>query len=187
MKKICAILIALVLLIVPMTISVSAAGDINANEQKVITALSEKVTIDGKTFKVPKEYITQASNYFKTIDMTEAQATEILGYIKEGKEIIVDQKITGTTNLDTFAAATKQEILELGKKAAAATGATLTFDGEKVVVKNAAGQEVFNAAAIVKQTGIEVDFTSIAIIVSSVVALLAFSLVVAKKSGLFVK
>lgn len=187
MKKICAILIALVLLIVPMTLSVSAAGDINANEQKVITAISEKVTIEGKTFKIPSEYITQASNYFKTIDMTEAQATEILGYLKEGKEIIVAQKLTSTTNLDTLSAATKQEILELGKKAAAAAGAVLTFDGEKVVIKNAAGQEVFNAAAVVKQTGVEVDFTSIAIIAASVVALLAAAIVVAKKSGLLVK
>ncbi len=187
MKKLCAILIALVLVIVPMTLSVSAAGDINADEQKVLDALSGEVTANGKTFAIPTEYITQASNYFKTIDMTDGQATEIIGYINQGKEIVKAQEMSGTVNLESFTKEDKQAILELGKKAAATTGATLTYDGEKVVVKNASNQEVFNVAAIIKQTGAEVDFTTIAIVAGSVVALLGAAIFASKKSGLFVK
>ena len=73
MKKICSILLALVLLIVPMAISVSAAGDLNANEQKIVTELKKELKIGNKTFAIPKEYVTEAENYFKTIDVSEAE------------------------------------------------------------------------------------------------------------------
>ncbi len=187
MKKICSILLALVLLIVPMTISVSAAGDLNANEQKIITELKKEVKIGNKTFAIPKEYVTEAENYFKTIDVSDVQATEILGYIADGEELIVAQNITGTTDLKTLPANVKDEILDLGKKAVAVTGGTLTYDGKHVVIKNAAGQIIFDAAPIVKQTGAEVDFTAIALAAAGILVVLGAAIVVAKKKALFVK
>ncbi|MBO5852566.1 MAG: hypothetical protein J6Q74_02015 [Clostridia bacterium] len=187
MKKICSILLALVLLIVPMTLSVSAAGDINANEQKIITELKKELEIGNKKFALPKEYVTQAENYLKTVDVNEAQANEIIGYIEDGEEILIAEKITGTTDLKTLPVAAKQQILDLGKKAVAVTGATLTFDGKNVVIKNAEGKVVFDAAPVVKQTGAEVDFTAIALSVLAVVAILGGAIVVAKKKSLFVK
>ena len=187
MKKICSILLALVLLIVPMAITASAAGDLNANEQKIITELKKEVKIGDKTFAIPKEYVTEAENYFKTIDISETQADEILGYIAEGEALIVAQNITGTTDLKKLPADVKDEILQLGKDAVAVTGGTLTYDGNHVVIKNAAGQIVFDAAPIVKQTGAEVDFTAIVLATIAVVAILGAAIVVAKKKALFVK
>ena len=187
MKKICSILLALVLLIIPMTITASAAGDLNANEQKILTELKKEVKIGTKSFALPKEYITEAENYFKTIDVTDQEATEILGYIAEGEELIVAQNITGTTDLKVLAPAVKSEILQLGKDAVAVTGGVLTYDGKTVTIRNAAGQIVFDAAPIVKQTGAEVDFTAIVLVALAVVAVLGAAIVVAKKKALFVK
>ena len=187
MKKICSILLALVLLIVPMAITASAAGDLNANEQKIITELKKEVKIGDKTFAIPKEYVTEAENYFKTIDISETQADEILGYIAEGEALIVAQNITGTTDLKKLPADVKDEILQLGKDAVAVTGGTLTYDGNHVVIKNAAGQIVFDAAPIVKQTGAEVDFTAIVLSALAVIAVLGAAEIVAKKKALFVK
>ena len=187
MKKICAIILALVLLIVPMTVSVSAAGDLNANEQKIITELKKEVAIGDKTFVVPAQYVTQAENYFKTIDVTDAQAKEILGYIAEGEKLVVAQKITATTDLKVLKDDVKSKILDLGKKAVAVTGDVLTYDGKHVTITDANGKVVFKNAPIVKQTGEQVDFTAIALISLAVVTVLGASVVIAKKNALFVK
>lgn len=187
MKKICAIILALALLIVPMSISVCAAGDLNANEQKILTELKKEVKIGEKTFAIPAEYVTQAENYFKTIDVNDADAAKILEYIKKGEELVVAQKITGTTDLKVLKDEVTSEILDLGKKAVAVTGGVLTYDGKVVTIKNAAGQVVFSAAPIVKQTGEQVDFTAISITAVALVALFGAAVVVAKKKALFVK
>lgn len=188
MKKVCSILLALVLLIVPMAISVSAAGDLNANEQKIIAELSKEVTITGRTVSVPSEYVTQAKNYFKTIDVTDAQAEEILGYIAEGEKLVKSQKVVNsTTHFNTFEPAVNSKILDLGKKAVAVTGGVLVYDGKNVTITNAEGKVVFDAAPIVKQTGAEVDFTAIVLATIAVVAILGAAIVVAKKKALFVK
>ena len=187
MKRILTVLLAIVLLIVPMAMSVSAAGDINANEQKILEELRTELKIGNKTFAVPKEYVTEAENYFKTIDVTEAQATEIIGYIVEGEEILVAQNITKTTDLKVLAPEIKKQILKLGQDAVAVTGGVLIYDGKNVVITNAAGQIVFDAAPIIKQTGAEADFTAIIIAAAAVVVLLGSAIVVAKKKALFVK
>ena len=188
MKKICSILLALVLLIVPMAISVSAAGDLNANEQKIISELSKEVTITGKKVTFPAEYVTQAANYFKTIDVTEEQAKEILGYIAEGEKLVTSQKVVHSiTHFNNFEPAVNAKILELGKKAVAVTGGILTYDGKTVTITNAAGQIVFDGAPIIKQTGAEVDFTAIVLAAIAVISLLGIAVVVAKKNALFVK
>ncbi|MBQ1186411.1 MAG: hypothetical protein IIX54_01825 [Clostridia bacterium] len=187
MKKICAVILALVLLIVPLTISVSAAGDLNANEQKIISELKKEVKIGEKTFAVPAQYVNQAENYFKTIDVTEAQAKEILGYIAQGEKLVVAQKITATTDLKVLKDDVKSEILSLGQKAVAVTGGVLTYDGKNVTITDANGKVVFKNAPIIKQTGEQVDFTAIAIITLAAVTLLGASVVIAKKNALFVK
>lgn len=187
MKKICSILLALVLLIVPMAMSVSADGDLNANEQKIIAELSKEIKVGDDAFAVPAEYVTQAKNYFKTIDVTDAQATEILGYIAEGEKLVTSQKFKGTTHFNTFDPAVNTKILDLGKKAVAVTGGILTYDGKTVTITNASNQVVFDAAPVVKQTGAEVDFTAIVLAAIAVVAMLGAAIVVSKKKALFVK
>ncbi len=185
MKKLFAILLCIAILLVPMSLSVGAAAALNADEQRIITALKEKVTVNGVQVKIPDNYVTQAENYFKTIEVSKAQADEILGYIDEGTELIKDTNIKNTTDLKVLAQSHKTEILDLGKKACAVVEATLTYDGKDVtIVADETGATLFDAAPIVKTTGADVDFSTMAIILSSVAVVLGVAFVASKKLGL---
>lgn len=186
MKKLAAIVLALALLIVPMSISASAAGAINEYEQAVLDSLDENVKVNDITFHLPDEYINQAENFLKTIDMTKEQSEEILAKIADGKEIVVASDITSTSDLKVLPTADKQKILDLGKAAAAAVDAVLTYDGENVKVTYD-DTVIFEDAPIIKVTGAETDYTAVVISVACVIAVLAAAFAVAQKKGLFVK
>ena len=186
MKKIIAVLLALILLLVPMSLTASATA-INADEQRILDVLSRKETFNGVEFKIPKNYVTQAENYLKTVDVSKEKADEAISYLEQAAEVIKASHITKTTDLDVLSYAEKKEILECGQKAALAAGAVLVYDGDHVVITNEAGEEVFNDAPIIKTTGANVDFTSVVVGAAAVLVLLAASFVVARKKGLFVK
>lgn len=185
MKKLFAILLILTILLVPMSISVGAAPALNAEELKILEALKGKVSVNGVEVVIPANYITQAENYFKTIEVTEEQAKEVLAYIEDGKEIITDTEIKGTADLKVLAKEHKEEILDLGKKACKVVAATLTYDGKDVtIVADETGATLFEAAPVVKTTGADADFSVMAIILSSVVVVLGVAFVASKKLGL---
>ncbi len=187
MKKIIAVVIAVLLLTLPMSLSAFAAGEINESEKNILDELYEKVAINGKKFIVPTEYVVQAENYFKTVDIDPTQAAEIITYIDQGKEILINSDIKSTTDLKVLPVPDKQKILDLGKKAVAVTGGTLVYDGSHVKITNSQAQLVFDSAPIIKQTGVEADFTAVIIAASAVAVLFGAAVVVAKKRGLFAK
>ena len=186
MKRIIAVLLSLMLILIPMSITASAAA-INDDEQRIIDCLSQKAEINGKKFIVPKNYVTQAENFLKTIDATKAQADEIIACVEETIKILKASKLTKTSDLKVLPYEDKAQILALGKQAAAAVGGVLVYDGELVIVTNAEGETVFSDAPIVKTTGAQLDYTSVAAFAAVVVLVLATSFVVARKKGLFVK
>ncbi len=186
MKKIIAMLLAVVLLLVPMSLTASATA-INADEQRILDCLSQVVKFNDAEFHIPANYVKQAENYLKTVDATKEQADQAIAFIEQAAVIVKDSHITSTADLDVLSYEDKHEILECGKKAALACGAVLVYDGDHVVITNEAGEEVFNDDPIIKTTGAGVDFTSVAVSASVVVVLLAAAFVVAGKKGLFVK
>lgn len=186
MKKLAALILAIALLIVPMSISASADAALNEFEKKVLAALDENVKVDDAIFHLPQEYITQAENFLKTIDMTETQSKEILAKIDASKEIVVAGHITSSADLKVLPAAEKQKLLDNGKAAAAAVNAVLTYDGADVEVTHG-GKTVFEDAPIVKVTGADVDYTALLLAVAGVVAVLVAAAAVASKKGLLVK
>lgn len=186
MKKLAAIILAIALLIVPMSISASAEGAINEFEKKVLNALDENVKVGDKYFHVPQEYITQAENFLKTIDMTEAESETILAKIADSKQVIIDNKVTSTSDLKVLPKEAKQKILDNGKAASAAVDAELTYDGTNVTVTHE-GTPVFEDAPIVKVTGAEVDYTAIALAMAGLVTMLVAGFAVASKKGLLSK
>ena len=185
MKKLFAILLTIAILVVPMSLSVSAEGAINAEELRIMEALKGTVTVDGVEFHIPDNYVTQAENYLKTHEVTKAEADEILGYIDEGKKVVQESDLKKTSDLKVLPQKDKEKILDLGKKASAVVEATLTYDGKEVtIVANNSGETLFDAAPIIKTTGAESDFSVIAIVASSVVVLLGAAFVASKKLGL---
>lgn len=186
MKRIIAILLSLMLIMIPMSITASATA-INADEQRIIDCLSQKAEINGKKFIVPKNYVTQAENFLKTIDATKAQADEIISCVEDAIDILKESDLKKTSDLKVLPYEDKAEILALGKKAAQAVDCVLIYDGKNVVVTNAAGDTVFNDAPIVKTTGAEFDYTSVVVTVAALTLIVAAAFVVSKKSGLFSK
>lgn len=187
MKKICSILLAIILLAVPMTIGALADGNINPSEQKILDELSKEVQINGHSFIIPKDYVNQASNYFKTIDLTESQALEVLGFIKQGEELLLKQDINTAEDVKKLPVPVKQEILNLSAKAILVTKGSLSYDGRDVTLKNEAGQVVFDNAPIIKQTGAQTDISIFVFAFFGVIAILSVAAIVAKKAALYVK
>ncbi len=185
MKKIIAILTLVILVASMFAVGVNAAGAINANEQRVLDKLSTTVTANGKKYEIPKNYVNQAKNYFLTIDMTKAQADEIMGYLAEGEALVKkeDAKLTTSiVNLDSFNYSVKKEILELGKKACKVVGLTLTYDGTYVkIVEDKTGKVAFIDEPIIKVTGANVSATAAVVVSAMVVLSFAALAFVAKK------
>lgn len=187
MRKLAVIILAIALLIVPISISASAASSINTYEQAVLDALDENVNLsDGKYFHIPDDYINQAENFLKTIDMSEAASKTILDKIADSKKLIIDNNFHSTADLEILPVSVKQQILDNGKDAAAAVGGVLVYDGDHVVVTYD-NDTVFNDDPIIKVTGSETDFTAILLSVAGIVTVLVAVVAAASKKGLLAK
>lgn len=145
MKKF--ISLALVLLLAVATaVPAFAAGGINENEQRVLDVLSQTVRIGDTDFIIPVDYVNQAENYFNTIDMTAAQADEIIGHVNEGKQYFLS---TGATDFKGLTYEDKLQIISYGQAAVAVLGMTLTadFSDNTVTIVDAQGNVAFSAPA----------------------------------------
>jgi hypothetical protein len=142
MKKISAILIALVLSAVA-TVSVSAAG-INKAEQSVINELKTTVTMKGKPMTVSNDYINQVENHFNSIEMTDDESTQIVSAIKEGKTYLESINVS---NISDMSHSQKDKLLSYGQKAVGVIDMTMTFDNatETLTIKDKNGNVVFSA------------------------------------------
>lgn len=124
MKKLSAI-IASAIVIAMASVPAFAAG-INSAEQKVLDKLSEVNNAYNQGYVTnADELLNQAENYFNTIDMTDAQSTEIIADIDAGVEYMKSQGASSVSELNT---AQKQELLGYGQKAASVVDVTVTYD-----------------------------------------------------------
>lgn len=191
MKKLLAIFFAVLLIAVPCCVGASAAGAINADEQRILDTLDQYVQLGKTNYHIPDEYIAQAKNHFLTIDITKTQADEIIGYINEGAELLKkDATPDEEFHMEVLPAADKEKILKLGQDACAVVDLTLTYDAadEHVVITKidaatSAPVEVFNSEPIIKTTGAEVNVIVITAAALAVIMVAAF--VVSKKVKLF--
>ena len=189
MKKLLAIFFALLLIAVPCCIGVSAAGAINADEQKILDTLDQYIQLGTTKYHIPDEYIAQAKNHFLTIDITKDQADEIIGYINEGTEILKhDATPNEEFHMEVLPSAHKEELLALGQAACEVVDLTLTYDVDDthVVITDNSGNtpvDVFDSKPIIKTTGAEVSAIVVTAAALAVVMVAAF--VISKKVKLF--
>ena len=198
MKKIICLVMALAL-VFSLCLTVNAATGINANEKAVLDALKSKEALgkNGWSFSIPTEYVTAAENYFNTIDMTDTQKDNILGYIEEGKKIVKEQgdkaNFTGKVyNLKTMEISAKEKVLDLATKACKEVNLTLTYSpaDNKVSIKDAKSVVAFENTPVIKTTGEDFNVTStvvIAVVSVAVIGGIIALYAVSKKNGLFVK
>lgn len=98
------------------SVSAFAAG-LNDAEKKILAELKTTVTMQGVQKSLPVSYVNQAENYFNTVDITDAEATEIIKRIEATKAYLTS---TGAPNyngltdaqIDTFVAKC-QEIVDV--------------------------------------------------------------------------
>lgn len=142
MKKISAILVALVL-VAASAITAFAAG-INSNEQAILDELNTTVQMKGSTMSIPAAYVNQAENYFNTVDVTAEESKQIIAFIEEGKAILAKSDAENILDL-TFAE--KQELLASGRKAVGVLGMTMTYNkaDKTLTIITPQGETAFNA------------------------------------------
>ncbi len=193
MKKVLAVLFAVVLMIAPCVVGVGAAGALTADEQRVIDFLSDEYKIGKTNYHIPDEYINQAKNYFLTIDVTKNQADDI---IKEVQKAIDELKATTlpTQEFDMKALPyeVKEDILKAGQDACNVVGLNLAYNVAtakveitKPAVGGGAPTVVFNDEPVIKTTGADVNASAIVITFASLAALVAAVAFVSKKVKLF--
>lgn len=114
MKKLCAVSLTIIVLIVS-CFSAFAAG-INGPEQSVLANMRTPANMNGHKVYVPTAYINQAEAHFNTIDMTQQQADKINGIINAGRAFL---EKTGKSNMKDLSPSERQTILSYASQAAA--------------------------------------------------------------------
>lgn len=76
--------------------TVLAAG-INDAEQSILDELHTTVTMQGREKSLPSSYINQTENYLNTVELTDAEAQQIIAGIEETKAYLTS---TGAANYD---------------------------------------------------------------------------------------
>ena len=128
------------------SLSVSAAG-INSAEQKILDELKTTVTMEGNVKTLPTSYINQAENYFNTVELTDAQANEIVSKIEETKTFLTN---TGAVNYAALTDAQEEEFISRCKEIAAVADLSISYEKstQTVTVIDTDGKTVFTAANI---------------------------------------
>ena len=182
MKKLMAVLLAVVFVavLVPMTVS---ARTLTTGEQGLITKLQTKIEFPDGAFQLPAEMITQAENYLANAEtaLTSDQINAIAGYFDEAAAI-AKKETTGDTA--KWSKETKAGVLDKVQKAAEVLGLSARANANgSISILDAQGAVLATNAKIVKVTGASVN----GIVLASVGALvlLAACAFVAKKVELF--
>lgn len=198
MKKLLAILMTLVLMFSVVAISASAAGTYGEYEKKVMDLLSAKTEFKSgntsATFVIPDNYVNQAKAYFSSSegDITEEQYNKIVEAVDSGKKHVQDAVTAdvsliknGQVDIAHLPEAVKSQVLKDGQDACDVVDLSLNYNGKHVVITDDSGAVKFENAAIIKTTGANVNTTMMFVVVSAFLALVAGSVVTAKKAQLF--
>ena len=128
------------------SMSVFAAG-INTAEQKILDELNTTVDMEGNMKTLPTNYINQAENYFNTIEITDAQANEIISKIEETKTFLTN---TGAVNYDSLTDAQIDEFIAKCNDIVSVINLKLFYDKatRTVTIVDADGKTVFSASNV---------------------------------------
>ena len=152
MKRFICIALVAIIAISLLAVTAFAASSVNADEQRTLDAAGETVTVAGKDYKLDAAWLNECKNYFlkDDVDLTAAQADEIIGYIKQVQDLVKtspyvkDLRFTPEINKQAFA---------LINKAAAVNGVTFTYSNGTFTVTDASGAVIFTTTATIKPTG----------------------------------
>lgn len=166
MKKMIGISVLLMLALGVGTTNVTAAGAISKEEQRIVAELRQPVTVNGKTFTIPKSFVTQTENFLKRKDLSEKQVAVVVENIQKAIDLLESLKIDmkDIHSVSDLEAALPRDIMEIlhGFVTTAADVLGLTVVkwnhgyvefAERQTDANGQKVPVFTSEEAVKQTG----------------------------------
>ncbi len=112
------------------SVTASAAG-INAAEQRILDELHTTVTMQGMQKSLPVSYINQTENYLNTVELTDAEADEIIQGIEETKAFLTS---TGAANYKGMTDAQIDQFVALCQKTVDPIDLTIAYNKVTMVV-----------------------------------------------------
>lgn len=191
MKKIISLIIAIAL-VIACAVSANAITGITADEQRIIDALSKKVSLGQGTVlvEIPAIYINQAEDYLTKADLKTQQIDEILANITDAYEMLENADAVSFSSVN---ATVKNQILKKIEDAASVVDAdlviqkgdkadkfdvTLNFTGDSTVPGYSSSDAPVNIPVvggnIIKQTGVEGNMMYVIVATSVLMLGLAF-------------
>ena len=173
--------------VIALTVSVSAATDINANEQKIVDAVAKVHTVDDGELSIPEATQNQVSLYLVRdgVDLTAEEADYIVEKIEACFAIVEAANVSDFDAIRQLPVEKKTELLDLAREAGAKINLTVAYNGadHTLTVNDAAGLEVATVSTDLKFTG--ADNTAWIVMAGCIAVLLVGGFAVAKKARLF--
>jgi hypothetical protein len=187
-KKTISVLLVAVLAV---CLSVTAFAAMDANSQRIIDELNKGLTLSsGKVVTLPAGSINAAEKYLSTYEgMTSEKADAIIGSLVAAEAIA---KSSGVTDLSQLSASQKSTILSLASEAAAQVGCHVSYAGGVITVTDPNGVTLYQVSSggsgsgdgVIKTTGASADLIAPALVVVSIMALVAVGVVLIRRNKL---
>lgn len=173
MKRIISLVILTVLTLSILSVCASAAPAINADEQRILDIISSSVMSAGVKVTLHPSWLNQAKNYlsYDEVDLTKEEADAIIAYLYKGIALIESSTYC---NGRKFTTDINNQLFFLANDAGAILGLTFVHPGindDKIQLKDAQGNIVYESSNTIKATGADVNVAAIA--VCGVVVLMA--------------
>lgn len=196
MKKIVSVLVAFVVFLSLAVPAQAAEGAITNDEQRILTALDQGVTVGGKTFNITATDRTQAENYLKQKELATAEVDAVVSNIDAARALAAAQNVdvTNINSLRELLLAFPTDVVAQLKDyvlAADVLGLKVTFGPGSVSIVDTTGSDsvtsggsnpVYTTGSTVKQTG--VSYVASIATVGALLVIAAGAFVVGKKSKL---
>lgn len=192
MKKVLSmVLLALVAVFAfAVTTPVHAAGALSPDDQRILDALHQPITIGGKTFYLPASYIAQAESTLKQNNYSAAQADAVIAKINDAAATLEAQgvDVSNVNSLEDLKKVLPASVIEAIKAdvqaAASVLGLTVAINGNSVTIVNSGNSSstAFSTGSVVKQTGANYVISLVAGVTTMIIA--AGALVINKRAKL---
>lgn len=182
MKRAISVVLLAIMMVSILSVCAFAAPSINADEQRILDAVSEKITVSGKEITLDPIWINYAKNYMSgdNVNITKAQADEIIGYVTQAKEIAKSSELVGTKKFKDQA---NKDIFALVQKSAKVVGLTAEHKATDVhhfTIRDAQGNIICESTATIKATGASVNYGVLAVVAFVIVAAIGGAVCVKK-------
>lgn len=179
MKKLLSIIFLAVVTVVSFAVATPAhaAGAFSPDDQRILDALHQPITISGKTFYLPASYIAQAENVLKQNNYSTAQADAVIAKINNAAATLEAQGIdvSKVNSLEDLRKVLPTSVIEAIKadvqSAASVLGLTVAISGDTVTIVNSSNSSstAFSTGSVVKQTGANYLISAVALVAMMVI------------------